>query len=276
MIAVLTGGFGADELRDAGAIAVFQSVSDLCAQPRHEHKIPQRSGADRQRSRPRGSDRDLEMNDTQCVSFLQWALPRLGLRRQGFRDVRRQVCKRLRRRLTQSGARRPGRLPHSPRAGSRRAGGAREPDADYALALSPRPARVSRSCGATCCPRSRALARRCAAIEGVERGAAPLGRGGLHARDHLTAPTRPLLPAHDPDPRNRRRRHAARQSPARLLYSRQPQATASALAPSRSRNRGIAAVRHEQAREPKQSCCAQAAHGWMWAIAEAARRLLDP
>jgi len=31
-IAVLTGGFGADELRDAGAIAVFQSVSDLCAQ----------------------------------------------------------------------------------------------------------------------------------------------------------------------------------------------------------------------------------------------------
>ena len=31
-IAVLTGGFGADELRDAGAIAVFQSVFELCAE----------------------------------------------------------------------------------------------------------------------------------------------------------------------------------------------------------------------------------------------------
>jgi HAD superfamily hydrolase (TIGR01509 family) len=30
-IAVRTGGFGADELRDAGAVAVFESVGDLCA-----------------------------------------------------------------------------------------------------------------------------------------------------------------------------------------------------------------------------------------------------
>ena len=29
-IAVRTGGFGADELRDAGAIAVFESVQELC------------------------------------------------------------------------------------------------------------------------------------------------------------------------------------------------------------------------------------------------------
>jgi chemotaxis protein methyltransferase CheR len=34
-----------------------------------------------------------------CVEFLQWALPRLGLRWAGFRRVRGQVCKRLRRRV---------------------------------------------------------------------------------------------------------------------------------------------------------------------------------
>lgn len=33
-----------------------------------------------------------------CVEFLQWALPRLGLRWAGFRRVRGQVCKRVRRR----------------------------------------------------------------------------------------------------------------------------------------------------------------------------------
>jgi len=33
-IAVLTGGFGADELEQAGAIAVFESVSELCAELR--------------------------------------------------------------------------------------------------------------------------------------------------------------------------------------------------------------------------------------------------
>jgi len=33
-----------------------------------------------------------------CVEFLQWALPRLGLRWAGFRRVRGQVCRRLRRR----------------------------------------------------------------------------------------------------------------------------------------------------------------------------------
>jgi phosphoglycolate phosphatase-like HAD superfamily hydrolase len=29
-VAVLTGGFGAEELREAGAIAVFRSVVELC------------------------------------------------------------------------------------------------------------------------------------------------------------------------------------------------------------------------------------------------------
>jgi chemotaxis protein methyltransferase CheR len=39
------------------------------------------------------------LTDRDCVEFLQWALPRLGLRWAGFRKVRRQVCRRLRRRL---------------------------------------------------------------------------------------------------------------------------------------------------------------------------------
>ena len=39
------------------------------------------------------------MKDADCVAFLQWALPRLGLRWPGFRKVRRQVCRRIARRL---------------------------------------------------------------------------------------------------------------------------------------------------------------------------------
>ena len=39
------------------------------------------------------------MKDSDCVHFLQWALPRLRLRWSGFRRVRRQVCKRIARRL---------------------------------------------------------------------------------------------------------------------------------------------------------------------------------
>lgn len=39
------------------------------------------------------------MKDAECVAFLQWALPRLGYRWGGFRKVRRQVCKRISRRL---------------------------------------------------------------------------------------------------------------------------------------------------------------------------------
>jgi chemotaxis protein methyltransferase CheR len=37
--------------------------------------------------------------DESCVAFLQWALPRVGLRWAGFRKVRRQVCRRLQRRV---------------------------------------------------------------------------------------------------------------------------------------------------------------------------------
>jgi chemotaxis protein methyltransferase CheR len=39
------------------------------------------------------------MNDERCVSFLQWALPRMGMRWKGFRKVRRQVCRRIRDRI---------------------------------------------------------------------------------------------------------------------------------------------------------------------------------
>ena len=43
------------------------------------------------------------MRDEQCVRFLQWALPQLHMRWDGYRRVRRQVCKRLARRLRDLG-----------------------------------------------------------------------------------------------------------------------------------------------------------------------------
>jgi chemotaxis protein methyltransferase CheR len=43
------------------------------------------------------------MRDADCVQFLQWALPRLDLRWAGFRKVRRQVCRRISRRLAELG-----------------------------------------------------------------------------------------------------------------------------------------------------------------------------
>ena len=39
------------------------------------------------------------MRDEECVRFLQWALPLLGMRWAGFRKVRRQVCRRIARRM---------------------------------------------------------------------------------------------------------------------------------------------------------------------------------
>ncbi len=39
------------------------------------------------------------MKDSECIHFLQWALPRLHMRWVGFRKVRGQVCKRVQRRL---------------------------------------------------------------------------------------------------------------------------------------------------------------------------------
>jgi len=43
------------------------------------------------------------VRDEECVGFLQWALPRLGLSWPGFRNVRRQVCRRISRRLDELG-----------------------------------------------------------------------------------------------------------------------------------------------------------------------------
>jgi len=43
------------------------------------------------------------MRDRDCVAFLQWCLPKLGLRRPGFRKVRRQVGKRIDGRIRELG-----------------------------------------------------------------------------------------------------------------------------------------------------------------------------
>jgi chemotaxis protein methyltransferase CheR len=43
------------------------------------------------------------MTDADCVAFLQWALPRLGRRWTGYRKVRRQVCRRVSRRIGELG-----------------------------------------------------------------------------------------------------------------------------------------------------------------------------
>lgn len=43
------------------------------------------------------------MRNAECVALLRWALPRLGLRWPGFRRVRRQVCKRIARRIKELG-----------------------------------------------------------------------------------------------------------------------------------------------------------------------------
>ena len=49
------------------------------------------------------SNIDGSVKETDCMHFLQWALPRLGLRWAGFRRVRGQICKRLHRRLAALG-----------------------------------------------------------------------------------------------------------------------------------------------------------------------------
>jgi chemotaxis protein methyltransferase CheR len=43
------------------------------------------------------------MWDSECIAFLQWALPRLRMRWPGYRKVHRQVCKRVARRLASLG-----------------------------------------------------------------------------------------------------------------------------------------------------------------------------
>lgn len=55
----------------------------------------------RRRSFRRGpkDGRMLRVKDSECTAFLQWALPQLRLRWPGYRKVRRQVCKRVNRRM---------------------------------------------------------------------------------------------------------------------------------------------------------------------------------
>ena len=43
------------------------------------------------------------MEDSECVRFLQQTLPQLRMRWAGFRKVRKQVCKRIQRRLNELG-----------------------------------------------------------------------------------------------------------------------------------------------------------------------------
>jgi chemotaxis protein methyltransferase CheR len=43
------------------------------------------------------------VTDAECVALLQWAAPRLGLRWAGLRRVRRQVCRRVARRISELG-----------------------------------------------------------------------------------------------------------------------------------------------------------------------------
>jgi chemotaxis protein methyltransferase CheR len=43
------------------------------------------------------------VKDADCVALLQWSLPRLGLSWPGYRKVRRQVCKRISRRIRELG-----------------------------------------------------------------------------------------------------------------------------------------------------------------------------
>jgi chemotaxis protein methyltransferase CheR len=43
------------------------------------------------------------VDDKDCTAFLQWALPQIELRWPGFRKVRRQVCKRIQRRMRDLG-----------------------------------------------------------------------------------------------------------------------------------------------------------------------------
>ena len=40
------------------------------------------------------------MKDDECISFLQWALPRLHMHWAGFRKIRSRVCKRIQRHIS--------------------------------------------------------------------------------------------------------------------------------------------------------------------------------
>lgn len=57
---------------------------------------PNRRGQGTELNQPR-------YDDNECVAFLQWALPRTGRRWEGYRKVRRRVCRRINRRVAELG-----------------------------------------------------------------------------------------------------------------------------------------------------------------------------
>lgn len=59
--------------------------------------------ADEETRDPQARVIDSPVDDRDCAAFLQWALPQRDLLWSGFRKVRRQVCKRLKRRILELG-----------------------------------------------------------------------------------------------------------------------------------------------------------------------------
>src|SRR5215218_3377296 len=123
----------------------------------------------------------------ECVAFLQWALPRLGLRWAGYRKVRRQVCRRVARRIAALG------LPDH--AAYRAHLEAHAEEWDVLRALTPVTiSRFGRDRGLRRARRRRAPRARRPRPRGrprprarVERGLR-VGRGGVHARADVGSP----------------------------------------------------------------------------------------
>src|SRR5829696_1699637 len=124
--------------------------------------------------------------------FLQWALPRLGLRWVGLRKVRRQVCRRITRRLDafrlpDLGAYRDylGAHPQGVRVLER-------PDADHDLAVLPRPRRFRQPCSAltSCYSRGGGMAKEIELRRHTDSEGDMLTRGGIEAALALGATLR--------------------------------------------------------------------------------------
>jgi chemotaxis protein methyltransferase CheR len=65
--------------------------------------MSQASRTEQKASEPQTGVVGSPVDDRDCTAFLQWALPQRDLRWPGFRKVRRQVCKRLKRRIRELG-----------------------------------------------------------------------------------------------------------------------------------------------------------------------------
>ena len=170
---IATGTYVLSDLPDGGTHVeftfAFEQRPRLRAAARAAHA---QDDPARQRARddpPRRATAERGRRRVTDVEFLQWALPRVGLRWAGFRKVRRQVLRRVRRRLGIPGPERPRLLPRVSGGAPGRVGGVRGAHAGDDLALLPRPGGVrgARASG----PPGAGLAR-----AGVERGAARRAR----------------------------------------------------------------------------------------------------